>query len=91
MINHRQVAARRMPEYDPWRERALDAIGALEHKAPGPEILADTLLEIISTSSLRLRYLIGQQAKSVGRLRRFLPAGVFEQGVRRTFSLDKTQ
>jgi NAD(P)-dependent dehydrogenase (short-subunit alcohol dehydrogenase family) len=91
MMNHRQIAARRMTEYDPWRQRALDAIRALEHKAPGPEVVADRLLEIMSTSSPRLRYLIGQQAKSVGRLRRFLPAGIFEQGVRRTFSLDKTQ
>jgi hypothetical protein len=49
------------------------------------------LLEILSSDSPRLRYLIGQQAKSVARLRRFLPAGMFEQGVRRSFSLDKTQ
>ncbi len=62
-----------------------------EDKAPGPEVVADTLLEIISSNSPRLRYLIGQQAKSVARLRRFLPAGMFEQGVRRSFSLDKTQ
>jgi len=37
----------------------------------------------------RLRYLIGQQAKSVARLRRFLPARLYEQGVRSTFSLDR--
>ena len=91
MMNHRQVGARRMTEYDPWRQRALNAIRASEDKAPGPEVVADTLLEIISSNSPRLRYLIGQQAKSVARLRRFLPAGMFEQGVRRSFSLDKTQ
>ena len=91
MMNHRQVGARRMTEYDPWRQRALNAIRASEDKAPGPEVVADTLLEIISSRSPRLRYLIGQQAKSVARLRRFLPAGMFEQGVRRSFSLDKTQ
>jgi NAD(P)-dependent dehydrogenase (short-subunit alcohol dehydrogenase family) len=91
MMNHRQVAARRMIEYDPWRQRALNAIRASEDKAPGPDVVADTLLEIISSSTPRLRYLIGQQAKSVTRLRRFLPAAMFEQGVRRSFSLDKTQ
>jgi NAD(P)-dependent dehydrogenase (short-subunit alcohol dehydrogenase family) len=91
MIGHRQVGARRMSEYDPWRQRALNAIRTSEDKAPGPEVVADTLLEIISSSSPRLRYLIGQQAKSVARLRRFLPAGMFEQGVRRSFSLDKTR
>jgi short-subunit dehydrogenase len=91
MMNHRQIAANRIIEYDPWRRRALDAIRADEEKAPGPELVAETLLEIISSTTPRLRYPIGQQAKSVARLRRFLPAGMFEQGVRRTFALDKTQ
>ena len=91
MMNNRQIAANRMSDYDPWRQRALDAIRADEEKAPGPELVAKTLLEIMSNKAPRLRYLIGQQAKSVARLRRFLPAGMFEQGVRRSFSLDKTQ
>src|SRR5262245_733885 len=91
MMNHRQVGAHRMTEYEPWRQRAFKAIRISEDKAPGPEVVADTLLEIISSGSPRLRYLIGQQAKSVARLRRFLPAGMFEQGVRRSFSLDKAQ
>jgi short chain dehydrogenase len=90
-MNHRQVGARRMNEYEPWRQRALNAIRATEDRAPGPEVVADTLLGIISSGSPRLRYPIGQQAKSVARLRRFFPAGMFEQGVRRSFSLDKTQ
>ena len=89
MMNHRQIAVNRITEYDPWRQRALDAIRADEEKAPGSEVVAETLLEIISSKTPRLRYPIGQQAKSVTRLRRFLPAGLFEQGVRRTFSLDK--
>jgi NAD(P)-dependent dehydrogenase (short-subunit alcohol dehydrogenase family) len=91
MMNHRQIAANRITEYDPWRQRALDAIRADEEKAPGSEVVAEALLEIISSKTPRLRYPIGQQAKSVTRLRRFLPAGLFEQGVRRTFSLDKAQ
>src|SRR5262245_23727949 len=32
--------------------------------------------------------LIGRQAKTVARLRRFIPPRMYEQGVRRTFSLD---
>ena len=91
MTNHRQIAANRIAEYDPWRQRALDAIRADEEKAPGSEVVAETLLEIVSSKTPRLRYPIGQQAKSVTRLRRFLPAGLFEQGVRRTFSLDKAR
>jgi len=89
MISHRQAAADRMPAYEPWRQRALVAIRAYEEQGPGPELVAETLLEIVSSSAPRLRYLIGQQARSVARLRRFLPARMYEQGVRRTFSLDR--
>jgi short-subunit dehydrogenase len=91
MMHHRQTGSRRIAEYDPWRQRALEAIQAAEHDAPGPDLVADMLLEIISSPRPRLRYLIGRQAKTVARLRRFLPAGMFEQGVRRTFALDRTR
>ena len=91
MMNHRQVGATRIGEYDLWRQRALDAIRASEENGPGPELVAETLLEIMSCKAPRLRYLIGRQAKFVARLRRLLPAGMYEQGVRRTFSLDRTR
>jgi NAD(P)-dependent dehydrogenase (short-subunit alcohol dehydrogenase family) len=90
MMNHRQTAGNRVSEYDRWRQQALMAIRAYEEKGPGPELVAETLLEIVSSSNPRLRYLIGQQAKTVARLRRFLPARMYEQGVRRTFLLDST-
>jgi NAD(P)-dependent dehydrogenase (short-subunit alcohol dehydrogenase family) len=88
MMNHRQVGANRIPEYDPWRQRALNAVNAFEQKGPGPEVVANTVLDIISSDRPRLRYLIGPQARSTVRLRRFLPAPTYEQGVGRTFSLD---
>jgi short-subunit dehydrogenase len=91
MMNNRQVAAERMREYDLWRQRVLNAIRAYEEKAPGPELVAETVLEIIAHDRPRLRYVIGRQAKSITRLRRFLPAAVYEQGVRRNFGLDKHQ
>lgn len=91
MMHHRQVAAERIGEYDAWRQRAFNAIRAQEEKAPGPELVAETMLEILASDRPRLRYVIGQQAKSITRLRRFLPAGVYEQGARRNFGLDKNQ
>jgi NAD(P)-dependent dehydrogenase (short-subunit alcohol dehydrogenase family) len=91
MMNNRQVTANRITEYDLWRERALNAVRAYEEKGPGPELVAETLLEIVSSNTPRLRYLVGQQARSVARLRRLLPAAMYEQGARRTFSLDKAQ
>jgi NAD(P)-dependent dehydrogenase (short-subunit alcohol dehydrogenase family) len=89
MMNNRHLGANLTAAYDPWRQRALQAIRAYEDRGPGPQLVANTLLQIVSSKNPRLRYLIGQQATSVARLRRFLPAGMYEQGVRRTFSLDE--
>jgi NAD(P)-dependent dehydrogenase (short-subunit alcohol dehydrogenase family) len=90
MMQHRQVGANRITDYDLWRDRAFTAIRHSEEKGPGPEVVANALLGIVSSQSPRLRYLIGNQARSVARLRRFLPARMFEQGVRSAFSLDRT-
>src|SRR4030095_11328046 len=60
MMHHRQTASTRLTEYDPWRQRALTAIRGYEEKGPGPDAVAETLLQIISSSNPRLRYLIGQ-------------------------------
>jgi NAD(P)-dependent dehydrogenase (short-subunit alcohol dehydrogenase family) len=89
MMSHRQTAAQRIAEYDPWRQRAYDAIRAQEEKGPGPELVADAVLRIAGSKRPRLRYIVGQQAKVVTRLRQFLPEGAFEGGVRSTFRLDK--
>lgn len=88
MMDNRQEAAERISEYDPWRQRAFDAIREFEEKGPGPELVAETVLKIIASKAPRLRCVIGQQAKLTSRLRRFLPEGVFERGARGTFHLD---
>ena len=89
MTSHRQVTAERIAEYDPWRQRSFDAIRAYEEKGPGPELVAETVLRIAASKAPRLRYLTGRQARVVTGLRRFLPAGAFEQGARSTFRLDR--
>jgi NAD(P)-dependent dehydrogenase (short-subunit alcohol dehydrogenase family) len=89
MMNNRQVAAQRIAEYDPWRQRAYDAIRAYEEKGPGPELVADAVLKVADSKKPRLRHIVGQQAKFVTRLRRFFPEEAFELGVRSTFRLDK--
>lgn len=91
MMNHRQVAVQRIAEYDPWRQRAFDAIRASEENGPGPELVAAVVLKIASSRTPRLRYVTGKQARFVTSLRRFLPEGVFEQGARSTFRLDRRE
>jgi NAD(P)-dependent dehydrogenase (short-subunit alcohol dehydrogenase family) len=75
MMNNRKVAAERSKEYEPWRQRALNAIRAHEKRASGPELVAETVLEIIESDRPRLRYLVGRQANSIARLRRFSSCG----------------
>jgi len=88
MMHNRQTSATRLEDYDPWRQRAFTAFRDQEQKAPGPQLVAETLLKIISSPSPRLRYLVGSQAKSVSRLRWFLPEGLYERGKRSAFRLD---
>jgi NAD(P)-dependent dehydrogenase (short-subunit alcohol dehydrogenase family) len=88
MMDKRQASAAPLKAYDPWRQRAFKAIRDHEEKAPGPELVAETLLKIISSKTPRLRYLIGSQAKSSSLLQWFLPEGVYEQGKLGMFGLD---
>jgi short-subunit dehydrogenase len=89
MMDKRQASASPLKDYDPWRQRAFSAFRDYEQKAPGPELVAEMLLKIISSKAPRLRYLIGSQAKSTSRLRWLLPEGLYERGKRSTFGLDK--
>src|SRR5262249_37736248 len=89
MGQKRQPAAVRLPEYDRWRQRAFDAIRHHEKTAPGPEPVAEVLLQIISSKAPRLRYLIGPQARFARSLQWLLPEGFYELGKRRTFGLER--
>jgi short-subunit dehydrogenase len=89
MMDKRQPAAASLSAYDQWRWRAFNAFRAFEQSSPGAEVVSQALLEIVSSPKPRLRYLIGPQAKSTSRLMRLLPAGMYEQGKRRAFKLDK--
>ncbi len=89
MMNKRQVSVGQLKEYEPWRQRAFNAIRDQEQKAPGPELVSQTIFSIIVNKKPRLRYLIGTQAKITTRLQRYLPEGAYEWGKRTTFKLDE--
>ena len=89
MMNKRQVSAAQLKEYDPWRQRAFDAIRENEQRAPGGELVSQTILSIVANKNPRLRYLVGTQAKIATRLQRYLPERAYEWGKRITFRLDK--
>jgi NAD(P)-dependent dehydrogenase (short-subunit alcohol dehydrogenase family) len=88
MMVHRQVAAQQLAEYAPQRQRAFEAFREYETKGPGPELVAEAVLKIITSRKPRLRYLVGQEAKSIALLKRLLPEGMIDKAVRSTFRLD---
>src|SRR5215468_1585535 len=51
MMNKRQVSTRQIREYDQWRQRAFDAIRDQEQEAPGPELVSQTILRIITSET----------------------------------------
>ena len=91
MMHRRTRGAHQIADYSPWRERVLEAIRVAEENGPGPDVVATTLLKIATSPAPRFQYLIGRQAKTVARLRKFLPAGLFELGMRRSFALSRPQ
>jgi NAD(P)-dependent dehydrogenase (short-subunit alcohol dehydrogenase family) len=76
-----------MSEYAGARERAFAVMGDFEVKAPGPEIVARKVLGIARDAHPRLRNKVTREATQFTALRRLLPAGAFETGIRRAFKL----
>jgi short-subunit dehydrogenase len=89
MMDKRQVAAERIGDYEPWRQRAFKAIRDAEEKGLQPERVAEAVSKILANRAPRLRYLVGGQANVVSRLKRFFPERAFEMGARSTFKLDR--
>jgi short-subunit dehydrogenase len=89
MMDKRQVAAERIGDYEPWRQRAFKAIRDSEEKGLRPEAVAQAVSKIMASPAPRLRYVIGGQANVVSRLKRFFPERAFEMGARSTFRLDR--
>jgi NAD(P)-dependent dehydrogenase (short-subunit alcohol dehydrogenase family) len=88
-ISLEEASAARVNEYDPWRQRAFAAIRDREEKGPGPQLVAETILKIISSKTPRLHYLIGFQARFVSRLQWFLSEGAYERAKMGNFGLRK--
>jgi NAD(P)-dependent dehydrogenase (short-subunit alcohol dehydrogenase family) len=88
MKAHRQRTVERIAEYDAPRARALESIVEQEEGGPDAGLVARSVLDIVGRRRPRLRYVIGRQARTVALLQRFLPEGLFEQGLKRAFRLD---
>jgi NAD(P)-dependent dehydrogenase (short-subunit alcohol dehydrogenase family) len=69
------------------RDRAFDAIGLYQRKAPGPDVVSRKVLAIANNAHPALRNMVTREATQVTMLRWLLPARAFEAGVRGRFKL----
>jgi short-subunit dehydrogenase len=87
LVQHTQRASSRIEAYS--TERDLVIVATLKSIASGedPAIVASVVLEALTTRSPRARYLAARGAKAVSVMRRLLPAGLFDKGLRKQFGL----
>ena len=78
--------ASRMPAYEADRDLASRAIVKSVQQAPAPETVAATIVEA-AFGRWRMRRTPKGEASLLSKLRRFLPAGPVDSGLRKTFGL----
>lgn len=79
-------AASRVPAYDAERSVVTLAIQSNVQKAPKPDGVAMTIVEA-ALGAWKMRHTPKGEASLLRKLRRFMPAGPVEKGLRKTFGL----
>jgi NAD(P)-dependent dehydrogenase (short-subunit alcohol dehydrogenase family) len=87
LVKNQREASQRLPVYASMRAHVLQRFAEDTEHGDRPESVAATVLQAASATTPKLRYQVGQ-AKSLGRLRRFLPASMFEKSFRRRIALE---
>src|SRR2546427_8174194 len=82
-----QLVRQPLASYDRDRNRTLDTIRASLAKGEDPVTVALAILEALTSRSPRVRYLAGREAKFLSRLRNWVPAKLFDRGLRKQFGL----
>ncbi len=84
-----QSAACSTGAYDPARQAAMESVRSYLEQAPPPEMVAAVVRKIVESSSPRLRYNVGKEARLVVHLRRFVPERVALKIMKKYFRLDR--
>jgi NAD(P)-dependent dehydrogenase (short-subunit alcohol dehydrogenase family) len=74
-------------DYAAARDRAREDIRARVSAGEDPQLVAEAVLEAATAKKPRLRYPVGNRAVLLARLRRYLPAHVFDGAFRKQFGL----
>lgn len=83
---HAPQTASRIPAYDTERSVVSQAIQKNVHKAPEPDGVATTIVDA-ALGPWKMRRTPKGEASLLAKLRRFMPAGPVEAGLRKTFGL----
>jgi short-subunit dehydrogenase len=83
----RRMSENRINDYDQMRTRAGEALEKDVANGQDPKLVAQKILQIITTKSPRLEYLVGKTGRYKA-LKLLLPESMFERGVRRRYKLD---
>lgn len=71
-------------EYEPVRRKIADQYVRAIHKGMPPQRVAKTILRIIRAAKPKPRYTVGTQSAAVSAMKSWLPAKLFEAGVKTT-------
>jgi NAD(P)-dependent dehydrogenase (short-subunit alcohol dehydrogenase family) len=74
--------------YEPWHRRFRKKMAEFERKAPGPELVALAVSKAVRARKPALRYRVTREATQFTLMRTWLPAWLFESGLRSGFHLD---
>src|SRR5204862_1233341 len=78
----------KLDEYREIRAALARQMEALVESGDKPSIVADTVLKAALAARPKLRYPVGKGV-TLSRLRRFVPAGIFDKSFRKQFQLDR--
>ena len=85
---HSLEADSKLDEYRDVRTRVGKRIAELIEGADEPGVVAQTVLTAATAAHPKLRYAAGGRASRLRLLRRFVPAGVMDTGIRKDLQLD---
>lgn len=88
LYNNEQFAGNQINDYNPWRQRASEAMRKNREKSLDPSQVAESILRIIENKSPRLHNIVSKEIARMFLMRRLLPESLFEQGARRYLNLN---
>ncbi|HEX4229062.1 MAG TPA: oxidoreductase [Bryobacteraceae bacterium] len=81
------VVTRPLDIYAQLRNRVTESVNRNIANGVDPGRVASVVLRAITSRSPDARYPVGKEARMIGVLRKFLPSGLFERGLRKQFGL----